>query len=637
MDEIREFFSNRPRDRPFNNPVQNPQPIEPLPQQQNAPQNGLREEMIREVERLHNMLRGNQDKEKLCQNRPIYALPTERLSEKDFKYYRQTHGFNPRSEAILIPKTPGYYKYESLFDLTQDRPLKEAGVYIGARVEVKERIYNRIFFRRGNKESTVDCVHTAICTIGAQDALSLVDSIEEDANNVKSLLERAISTEMRPVFLPPEEHFVSLKSYVAGIAEMGLVQVMFAAYHSDGVNPETLPFGFNCHLQRQLARALRDVAPTSTMTIVRDLVIELVQSVPEDWFRTRLRLLDEMYNIRTCILTDPVVFDAVYSAAPCQELLLFGAQFQDLHPAVLNRIAKLGDSRVRASLVKNSSLKAEDLVVFSQDSLAEVRLGVARHPQTPLQILRTLMRDPEFFVRKAVAQNPLTTTEILVSLLNDKDASVRVSAQERLVSNPSIQAQLNTNRQGSEVLPRFYQGVSLPTPECFALADIERAIGASIPYIPDLGAHELGFSAQGEHVVKLRVTQTDLQVIPVSVGNFTYLRELDLSCNHLTELPSSLARLQQLQYLDLSVNDLTVIPPFFDLWMSIIVPKHCDTKLLQRNKTRRHTSVPLRTTQDENLGVKYFNVLDPGTEKTRVNLERDILQRLRNVIGRRVT
>ena len=635
LDELREIFRDRARDRPPIDPNLEPQPIGPQPQPPGPDFTVLRDEMLRELQRLQTIMGRGQQPNPAVRPPLIRDPPEKRLSQEDRKYYRHIFGFDPILDQITIPNSPGYYKYESIFDLTRDPMLKEAGVCIGARVEVMDRIHNRIFFRRGNVESAVDCVHTAICTLGAQDALTLANSIEEDPNNARPLLERAISTEAKPIQLAPEEHFVSLKSYVAGIAEMGLVQVMFAAYHSDGVNPETLPFGFNIHLQRQLARALREVAPSSTIAMVRDLIVELVQSVPEDWFRTRLRLLDEMYDLKACILTDPVVFDAVYSAAPCQELLLFGAQFQDLHPVILNRIAKLGDSRVRASLVKNNALETENLIEFAQDSLADVRLGVARHSQTPLRVLKALTRDPEFSVRKAVAQNPLSTTDILVSLINDKDASVRVSVQERVPPDLSLQAQLTTNRQSPEMLPRSYQGVFLAGTECTALADLERAIGLCIPPITELGAHELGFIFLNEHVVKLRVTQTDLQTLPPSIGIFTYLRELDLSCNHLTELPSSLARLQQLHHLDLSANELTVIPPFFELWMSIIRPKNCEMKLLQRNKTRLHTSGPPNTGENANLDTKYFKVLDPGTEKTRVDLGRDILQRIRNAVVHR--
>lgn len=629
LDELRELFRDRARDRVPVDPNRELQPIEPQPQPPGQDFTILRDEMLRELRRLQTIMGRDPQPNPAIKPPPIKAPPDIRLSSEDRRYYRRVHGFDPFLDVISIPNTPGYYKYEAIFDLARDPPLKEAGVCIGARVEVMDRIHNRIFFRRGNKESAVDCVHTAICTIGAQDALNLANSIDEDANNARPLLERAISTEARPIQLPPEEHFVSLKSYVAGIAEMGLSQVMFAAYHSDGVNPETLPFGFNIHLQRQLARALRDVAPSSTMAIIRDLVVELVQSVPEDWFRSRLRLLDEMYNIKACILTDPVVFDAVYSAAPCQELLLFGAQFQDLHPLILNRIARLGDSRVRASLVKNNALESDVLMDFAQDPLADVRLGVARHTQTPIKVLKGLTRDPDYRVRKAIAQNVRSNEEILPFLINDKDASVRASVQEHLALYPNLTIELLPSQQNVDAPPRTYNGVTLPSTECLALADLERSIGTDIPSFTDLGAHEIGFIARNDHVSALRITQTDLQTLPTSIGTFTYMQELDLSCNHLIELPSSLARLQQVMKLNLSANELSVIPPFFELWRSIIGPRKCEMLLLQRNQTRTFSKIPPSTTQSSNESVKYFSVLEPRKETTMIRLWREFRQQLR--------
>ncbi len=66
------------------------------------------------------------------------------------------------------------------------------------------------------------------------------------------------------------------------------------------------------------------------------------------------------------------------------------------------------------------------------------------------------------------------------------------------------------------------------------------------------------FKVQDQHISELSISLRDQ--IPSSIKLLKNLRNLNLSCNNLTELPSSLSNLTNLESLDLSWNDFKVVP-----------------------------------------------------------------------------
>ncbi len=246
-------------------------------------------------------------------------------------YYREFFGFDPARERI--PANQGY-KYEAFFSLENDPELHHAGVRIGARVEVQgegshQLIHNRIVFKRHGKEAHVKCVHTAICSLPAEEAL------DTDENK---FIEWARSTESRPVDLSPEEHFVSLKSYVEGLAALGIRKVIGISYLNQDVCTEKLPFGFNNLMQRQIMHALLAVAPSATNALVREFIIGLAEAAPAEWFNTRLPLIDEIYNLKEVILNDPQVFEIIDSCTRSLNLRVLAVSYKKTHPAIMEII-----------------------------------------------------------------------------------------------------------------------------------------------------------------------------------------------------------------------------------------------------------------------------------------------------------
>ena len=134
------------------------------------------------------------------------------------------------------------FKKEFPFLHWLDAPLRVAGVKMSAVVKKSYfgGINNRIVFEKGGKKSYVPCVHTIIYT-------ATLSELPPDAELAQ------ISTEMRPVKLPVEEHFFALSSYVQVIAEFGL---MWCLTHQSQVK-----FGFNYMLSQQILRAIRSITP----------------------------------------------------------------------------------------------------------------------------------------------------------------------------------------------------------------------------------------------------------------------------------------------------------------------------------------------------------------------------------------
>ena len=122
-----------------------------------------------------------------------------------------------------------------------------------------------------------------------------VEEIPEFQEDI--VFENASTYSPRLQELDIEEHFIALRSYVAGIAEMGLEDLLLASYHSEEINPETLPFGFNAAMHNQIAKCLAKVAPLQSYYILTDLYEELKASVPEDWLKPRIEMIHRMYGL----------------------------------------------------------------------------------------------------------------------------------------------------------------------------------------------------------------------------------------------------------------------------------------------------------------------------------------------------
>ncbi len=249
-------------------------------------------------------------------------------------YYIEYWGFDPKQDKQLLDEDLLKYRYETGYELNNDPQLKSAGVSIWARVDmgpprkVKYGLWdsriryemdpqNYIVFRRNEREEIIHCIHTAVIQTNLHKSAGFTsfEGFEQ--------LEGSVSTENQPIPLPAEEHFASLKSYVHGIADFGIQTLMTASYHSERVNPFRLPFGFNSNMQQQVVHALVKIAPRATLPLVVDTILYLADSVPHDWFLSRLPYLDNIYNFERVFRTYPETFeimDEIFNSERFHEL-----------------------------------------------------------------------------------------------------------------------------------------------------------------------------------------------------------------------------------------------------------------------------------------------------------------------------
>jgi len=252
------------------------------------------------------------------------------------RYYQRVWGWDPIATKIPVALF-GDYKWEVWFPLTKDPSLFAANIMIGARVYRRSwgtSMYSRIVFHRPNicvhscirdnmfspcsrgynspsskclekdcllymrdglsaKEREVGCVHIAITQITPE---QLPETIAQTSNSLDLNLEGSQTSENKQVNLEPEEHFMALRSYVAGIADMGL-EAMFTLRYSDSALG--LPFGFNALMQKQILDCLLELCPAAAKSIQQRVIGELLETAPVEWLQSRVNLLISTYHLMT--------------------------------------------------------------------------------------------------------------------------------------------------------------------------------------------------------------------------------------------------------------------------------------------------------------------------------------------------
>ncbi len=200
-------------------------------------------------------------------------------------YYRSTWGFDPVVDCRHLGKDS--FRYEECFPLSQDLPLQAVGITIGARVDWGgEEIHNRIVFHRTDmrgrrRTASVECTHTVVYAGPASDALTFADDIYTSADAIKTSDWERLTPNEKLVTLPPWEHFAALKSYVAAVADMGVIALLLQSIVPSTAPTVGLPFGFNAEMQAQVVDALYAIAPRALVSIYRDLTCEFLDTHPQ--------------------------------------------------------------------------------------------------------------------------------------------------------------------------------------------------------------------------------------------------------------------------------------------------------------------------------------------------------------------
>lgn len=98
-------------------------------------------------------------------------------------------------------------------------------------------------------------------------------------------------------------------------------------------------------------------------------------------------------------------------------------------PHILTRLARHGDTTVRALAIFNRSTPVEVVEAAVDDPERAVRYNVSGRPDISPDLLRRLSYDSDRSVRYGVAFNPTTPLDVLERLRDDPDPNVRARAR----------------------------------------------------------------------------------------------------------------------------------------------------------------------------------------------------------------
>ena len=470
---------------------------------------------------------------------------------KDRLFYRQYYGFDPEEDRIFLSRDRKSYRYEATFPLTNDPLLAASGIVMCARVDYYDDddwIHNRIVFRRGWREKAVNCVHTAIYALPPA---QLAD-MQENGTFSKTMEDLSIATPSQsyPIDLPPEDHFASLKSYVAAIAEVGVANMMTASFQSPGVNPETLAVGFNAAMQRQVIQALTKLAPDAVRAMVIDIIFAIAEAVPLDWFEPRLPLFQQIYRFDRIFCTDPSIFEALdeqlHSSTPFR---IMCAEYEAPHAEILAHLVADPDYRVRMKVLSNPRLTPTQLEQLANDDDPRVQekyeewepiFNLARLARKSINRMREFSPKRRGYGEENDHITQLSLVEL--NLLEIPATFARLKHLKTLV--------VTGNR--IKILPAFLQ----------ELTEVE-SISLSRNRLKAMGPAFLAPLCNLPNLRKISLQGNRLRFLPDDVGTISALETLNLNNNQLRSLPNSVSNLHNLKFLNLAGDRVQTLPEDF--------------------------------------------------------------------------
>ncbi|HMF30035.1 MAG TPA: hypothetical protein VKK79_01370 [Candidatus Lokiarchaeia archaeon] len=339
-------------------------------------------------------------------------------------YYLENFHFDICDKHYLDNSESSFF-YESTYPLKVDPALDAAGVTISARVTFSAgNSVNNIVFKRDKSEQIVSCVHTAVCNLPADRLAEMMSRLEENPG------EYAIPVEEQQVKLPPEEHFVALNSYVDGIAQTGIANMLNASYYSEKLNPETLPFGFNSAMQKQILTVLKQLAPDATRSMIVNHIVRLFDEVPADWIESRMKFLDDIYNFKELFLENFEAFEAIYSKTPSRSLEEWALTYRNTHGSILPYIATGGKERNWPFLFpgsRSSQVMADILPLGDEQGNRiigkrwEVIAAIVTKDYLPLPFRHFILTHAQWFIEQGPIEESDETFNLFVQLLSQSE------------------------------------------------------------------------------------------------------------------------------------------------------------------------------------------------------------------------
>lgn len=328
---------------------------------------------------------------------------------------------------------------EAEYELVSDPQLRERGLTIAAVVTTEDdgRVRNEIQFRCAGRKASVHCVHTVIATIPVAEFERLLDAGHSGEEEIAKM---APVDGIEVVSIRPEEHFVALKSYVAGLAEFGLLSALKASYDYDFPG---MQLGLNSMMQRQMIAALQRVAG---IEITNDIVFDILSDIfgkCSDWVKKMAFLLDDVYDISARVVTSPHIAELIRERLP--------VDFNGFVARGIKRFSPLGqdfDEKITKLAHSISGGRKFDDVVSAASFLAghehhAVRKLAISTGRLPDDVIFKLLGDRRMdvrvaavhkYYRKIVRRNP----SVFRRLASDRAAAVKIALIEEVLAHPPM-------------------------------------------------------------------------------------------------------------------------------------------------------------------------------------------------------
>lgn len=182
------------------------------------------------------------------------------------------------------------------------------------------------------------------------------------------------------------------------------------------------------------------VNPNTPVTILKELFKDFPLEIFENPVLSLLLLENpdffyELYQAHSNIFLEqglPEFFIAWGVKHSNKEVRIAVARSPQTPQEFLEKLAFDSNYNVRCRVAENVKTPIDLLEYLAQDFDYRVRLAVAENIYTPKQSLEKLSSDSEYLVRLIIAKNPHTPQDTLLSLIHDKNDSIRFAAYNNL-------------------------------------------------------------------------------------------------------------------------------------------------------------------------------------------------------------
>jgi len=356
---------------------------------------------------------------------------TEEMMVEGYQFIQKEEKkcLNPKCDLYMLEKC--YLPHE-------DEALKERGVEFCARTEVDARpkipaVKNLLLIRRGEKVTGIRCIHTKVGeSIPCEEWEREQEEIGEETIRV-----REVSVEHRPELrkqLTPEEHYVALRSFVDGLLEQGIQNILLESLKYEVEWGRKYSPLLDIQLRSQLASALSELVPEESAELALTSLEMIVQDDPQ-----RMEAFSEEFRKIICDYFKPEdlvrlnqINAGVQALSPgLKDCILRKREYKEIPPEVLHEFLMDTATTVRQiAFDKLPFTKIEpELSLSEYQELAndpdwQVRFNLAWQEELPYEIVQQLARDEDVLIQNQIAFFPHLKKDELNILVDSKDIRI---------------------------------------------------------------------------------------------------------------------------------------------------------------------------------------------------------------------